>query len=193
MYDVRCTWRGRAEGARLASLCVAHSVCTLGLERMRSAVTVIPQDPTLHKGTVAHNLDPFGASDEEAMKGVLRRTRLPEAMLHAQVERGDANHPTPDRSHTVVHARTLQLPIHSRSFTTNRPHPTVHARSFTGREGRRQPLLRRTTAVRSLHTHPDSQPPPVPNPYNQPMRSAAPARVVCSPRAADRAVRTWCE
>jgi len=64
---------------------------SLGLERMRKAITVIPQDPTLHKGSVAHNLDPFKAHTEQEMLSVLKLTKLSEAMLHSEVEKGGAN------------------------------------------------------------------------------------------------------
>lgn len=32
----------------------------LGLQALRRAMTIIPQDPVLHEGTVKRNLDPFG-------------------------------------------------------------------------------------------------------------------------------------
>jgi ATP-binding cassette subfamily C (CFTR/MRP) protein 1 len=64
---------------------------TLGLARLRKAVAVIPQDPTLHKGSVRHNLDPFAAHSEEALRTALERTALPVSMLGAEVEKGGAN------------------------------------------------------------------------------------------------------
>lgn len=74
------------------SICVdGVDIATVGLERMRGAITIIPQDPTLHKGSVAHNLDPFEMHTEEELKVVLRRTQLPESMLHSEVEKGGAN------------------------------------------------------------------------------------------------------
>jgi len=66
-------------------------VATLGLERMRSAITIIPQDPTLHKGSVAHNLDPFGKHTAEELRGALRRTGLDEKLLATEVEKAGAN------------------------------------------------------------------------------------------------------
>ena len=66
-------------------------VSQLGLGRMRNAVTIIPQDPTLHKGSVAHNLDPFGGHSEAEMLQVLQRTQLPESMLYTEVEKAGSN------------------------------------------------------------------------------------------------------
>ena len=37
---------------------------------------MIPQDPVLHRGSVAHNLDPFGGCSDSQMEAVLRRARL---------------------------------------------------------------------------------------------------------------------
>ena len=66
-------------------------VSQIGLGRMRNAVTIIPQDPTLHKGSVAHNLDPFGGHSEAEMLQVLIRTQLPESMLYTEVEKAGSN------------------------------------------------------------------------------------------------------
>ena len=66
-------------------------VASLGLDRMRAAMTIIPQDPMLHKGSVKHNLDPFGVHTEEQMRGALRHTKLDEGMLTAEVEKGGSN------------------------------------------------------------------------------------------------------
>ena len=41
------------------SVCIdGLDIAKVGLHRLRTAVTVIPQDPTLFKGTLRYNLDP---------------------------------------------------------------------------------------------------------------------------------------
>ena len=35
-----------------------HELQAIGLERVRKCITIIPQDPVLHTGTVTHALDP---------------------------------------------------------------------------------------------------------------------------------------
>ncbi|KAJ2609244.1 hypothetical protein H4S08_004131 [Coemansia sp. RSA 1365] len=51
-------------------------VAKLGLERLRQAITIIPQDPVLFNGTVRFNLDPFGDHSDELLLDALRRTLL---------------------------------------------------------------------------------------------------------------------
>jgi len=63
----------------------------MGLRTLRRAITIIPQDPVLHEGTVAHNLDPFGKVSHEALRSTLRRSRLPEEMLEQTVSTGGLN------------------------------------------------------------------------------------------------------
>ncbi len=46
-------------------------VRSLGLDRLRHAVTIIPQDATLHKGTVAHNIDPFSRHSRAELTSAL--------------------------------------------------------------------------------------------------------------------------
>ncbi|KAJ1924906.1 hypothetical protein IWQ60_004913 [Tieghemiomyces parasiticus] len=51
-------------------------ITQLGLDDLRHRVTVIPQDPTLFKGTVRDNLDPFGEYDDHRLWEALRSTHL---------------------------------------------------------------------------------------------------------------------
>ena len=64
---------------------------SLGLDATRKAITIIPQEPVLFSGTVAHNLDPFEASTEQKREEAISRARLPASMLSLQVEKGGAN------------------------------------------------------------------------------------------------------
>ncbi|CAE7200833.1 unnamed protein product [Rhizoctonia solani] len=50
----------------------------LGLRKLRSALTIIPQDPLLFSGTLRYNLDPFSAYDDARLWDALRRAHLVE-------------------------------------------------------------------------------------------------------------------
>ena len=64
----------------------------LGLATARSAFNIIPQDPVLHKGSVAHNLDPFNTHDEASINQTLRRACVSTAVTPSMmVEKGGSN------------------------------------------------------------------------------------------------------
>ena len=49
---------------------------SIGLQDLREAITIVPQDPTLFTGTVRSNLDPFGLFTDEEIFVALRRVQL---------------------------------------------------------------------------------------------------------------------
>ena len=63
---------------------------TLGLQLLRSRITMVPQDSVLFSGTLASNLDPWGVVDRKVLEDTLTRIGLSDT-LDTVVTEGGAN------------------------------------------------------------------------------------------------------
>lgn len=111
-----------------------RSVREVGLHTLRQQLMIIPQEPLLYQGDVAHNLDPFRRRTEDEMRAALRHARLPEDMLAMPISKGGTN----------VSAGQRQLLCFARSVCARWPRKSPQAWS------RMLPYNLRSASVSSL-------------------------------------------
>jgi ABC-type multidrug transport system fused ATPase/permease subunit len=51
-------------------------ICNVGLQLLRSSLTIIPQDPSLMKGTFRYNIDPTNQYSDDEIKSVLDKLEI---------------------------------------------------------------------------------------------------------------------
>ena len=67
-------------------------ISRLGLHELRSAVTIIPQNPILFSGSLRENIDPLGVKDDTDIIKLLRTANLESYQdLNMEVEEGGDN------------------------------------------------------------------------------------------------------
>lgn len=87
-------------------------ICSIGLEDLRSKLSVIPQDPVLFSGTIRFNLDPSDSYTDQQIWDVLERTSLTKTIskvpgrLHAEVKESGGNFSVGERQLLCI-ARAL--------------------------------------------------------------------------------------
>ncbi|XP_033616489.1 ATP-binding cassette sub-family C member 11 [Fukomys damarensis] len=87
-------------------------ICSIGLEDLRSKLSVIPQDPVLFSGTIRFNLDPSDSYTDQQIWDVLERTSLTKTIskvpgrLHAEVKESSGNFSVRERQLLCI-ARAL--------------------------------------------------------------------------------------
>lgn len=73
-------------------------ISLIGLQDLREAITIVPQDPTLFTGTLRSNLDPFGLFTDEEVFTILRQVQL----IDAPSPSTSSGHHTPE-THGAPH------------------------------------------------------------------------------------------
>jgi ABC-type multidrug transport system fused ATPase/permease subunit len=61
-------------------------ISKVGLQRLRSKVTVIPQDPTLFKGSLWFNIDPTGSQPDDVINSLVKRAGLDDLLLKSNTD-----------------------------------------------------------------------------------------------------------
>ena len=83
----------------------------IGLDTLRSRITIIPQEPILMSGTVKYNLDPFNEFDEDVLLESLKRVGLKKVALMDMIEAKGSNLSAGERQ-LLCFARALVLKNH---------------------------------------------------------------------------------
>ncbi|GAK67638.1 ABC transporter family protein [Moesziomyces antarcticus] len=66
-------------------------IATMGLHRLRSSISLIPQDAVIYSGTLRYNLDPLGECDDATLHDALQRTSLTDLALDMTITEEGGN------------------------------------------------------------------------------------------------------
>ncbi|CDR88146.1 related to ATP-binding cassette transporter protein [Sporisorium scitamineum] len=66
-------------------------IATMGLHRLRSSISLIPQDAVIYSGTLRYNLDPLGEHDDATLHDALQRTSLSDLSLDMTITEEGGN------------------------------------------------------------------------------------------------------
>jgi ABC-type multidrug transport system fused ATPase/permease subunit len=132
-----------------------QDICRLGLYKLRKALSIIPQEPVLFRGTLRFNLDPFAEYSEEALEGVLHSVNFSRS-LDSLIEEGGTNFSSGERQLICVARTALKdskiLVLDEATAAVDRTNDEVLQRYIRGRFAKCTVL----TIAHRLHTILDS-------------------------------------
>ncbi|KAF2088727.1 P-loop containing nucleoside triphosphate hydrolase protein [Saccharata proteae CBS 121410] len=91
-------------------------ISKISLQDLRSRLAIIPQDPTLFKGTVRSNLDPFNEHEDLALWSALRQAGLVHTSLTSAADGSNTNSTSRITLETVVEEEGLNFSLGQRQL-----------------------------------------------------------------------------